>query len=171
MRRRRLVKRRNAHQPGNGEPVAVAARCQECIGLLWQHASLLRLGAGIDFGEEERTPPLLGDLLAERLGEARPIERMDRIEQAHRLLGLVRLQRTDEMQFDAGMPGEQRRPFRCSLLHAVLAEYTLTGRDYRFDCVRGERLGDGYQRSLTGSRPASRQARAIAARTVEIPSG
>ena len=51
MRRRGLVVRGNAHQAGNGEPVAVAARLQEGIGILRQHPGLLRLSAGIDFDE------------------------------------------------------------------------------------------------------------------------
>ena len=68
------------------EPIAVAAGGEKGIGLLRQHAGLLRLGAGIDLDEKQRMAALFGDLLGERLGKARPIDRMDGVEQRHRLL-------------------------------------------------------------------------------------
>ena len=72
------------------------------VGLLREHACLLRFGAGIDFDKEQRAAPLLGDLFAERFGEARAIHGMDGLEQLHGLLCLVRLQRADQVQFEAG---------------------------------------------------------------------
>src|SRR5208282_4993289 len=94
---------------------AVAAGSEEAVGVLRQHAGLLRLGPGIDLGEQDRAPSLLGDLLGQRLGKAWPIDRMDGVEQGHRLLGLVRLRWADEMQFEAAIvravTGDERRPF------------------------------------------------------------
>ena len=44
-----------------------------------------------------------------------------------------------------GMPRLQRRPFGLGLLHAVLAEHALAGRDHRLDRLGPERLGDRDQ--------------------------
>ena len=86
MRRRRFVGRRNAHQPVDRQPISVAAPRQKRIGILRQHAGLLRLGAGVDLDEQQRPAALLGDFLRQRLAQARPVDRMDGVEQRHRLL-------------------------------------------------------------------------------------
>src|SRR3546814_16080090 len=69
------------------------------------------------------------DLLRKRLHERRAVDRVDRVEERHRLLGLVRLQLADQVQHDAGRFGAQIRPFSGGLLHAILAEMALTRRD------------------------------------------
>ena len=164
--------RRNAHQARHRQAVAVAAGGEKSVGLLRQHAGLLRLGAGIDLDEQQRTAPLPGDLLGERLGEACPVDRVDRVEQRHRLLRLVRLQRADQVQFEAGMPGQQRRPFGLCLLHAVFAEHALAGGDDRLDRLGAERFRYRHQRHALPDRArASRQARTISSRTAASPTG
>src|ERR1035437_789054 len=70
MRARRFVERRNAQQPGNGQAVGRAALVEKRVGVLRQHAGLLRLGAGVDLDQQKRRAPLLGDLLAQRLSPA-----------------------------------------------------------------------------------------------------
>jgi hypothetical protein len=82
----------NAHQSGNVEPVAVAACGEEGVGVLRQHAGLLRLRAGIDLDKEQWLTVLAADLFGQRLGEACPIDRVNRIEQGYRFLGFIRLQ-------------------------------------------------------------------------------
>jgi hypothetical protein len=73
---------------------------------------------------------------------------MDGIEQRHRFLGLVGLQRADQVQRDPGMLGLKRRPFGLRLLHAVLAEYALAGGDHRLDGLGLMRLRHRNQRHL-----------------------
>ena len=73
-------------------------------------------------------------LLRQDLGEVGPVDGFDRVEQRHRFLDLVGLQRTDEVQAKVGEPGLERGIFRRGFLHAVLAEDALAG---------GERGGDG----------------------------
>ena len=147
MRRRRLVGRRNAHQPGDREPVGFAAGLEERIGLLRQHARLLRLGAGVDLDEQGRLPALPGDLLGQRLGEARrgrpngsrrtappppsPCSTAAARPGAARCPGWLRL---------------ERRPLGLRLLHAVLAEHALAGGDHRLDRLGAEGLRDRHQR-------------------------
>ena len=103
VRRRRFVERRDAHQAGDGEAVFVAAARDEGIGVLRQHARLLRLGAGVDLDEQEGAAALPLDLLRHRSADARPVDRMDGVEQADRLPRLVRLQRSDQVKLEAGM--------------------------------------------------------------------
>src|ERR1700722_17123364 len=150
MRRRRFIRGRGAHQARNRQPVAVAAGGEEAVGVLRQHAGLLRLSPVIDLGEQDRAPALLGDLLGQRLGEAWPIDRMDGVEQGHRLLGLVRLQWADEMQLEAAIArpvtGDERRPFGLGLLDAILAEHALPCGDHRLDRLGAEHLRDRDQR-------------------------
>ena len=54
MRSRCLVKRRNAHEAGDGQPIFIPTRRKERIGILRQHAGLLRFCAGIDFDEQQQ---------------------------------------------------------------------------------------------------------------------
>ena len=120
----RLVQGRQAHQAGDRKPIGGAAALQKAVGLLRQHARLLRLAAGIDLGEQQRGAALPGDLARQRLAQRGPVDRMDGLEQRHRLLGLVGLQRPDQMQLGARdtapsrpatspsppAPGSRRRP-------------------------------------------------------------
>ena len=56
MRRRRIVDRRNAHQPGNFQAIFVAAGRDEGVRLIRRHARLLRLLAGVELHEQFRRP-------------------------------------------------------------------------------------------------------------------
>ena len=82
---------------------------------------------------------------------------MDGLEQGHRLLGLVRLQRADQMQFEAAIAravtGDKRRPFGLGLLDAILAEHALAGGDHRLDRLGAEGFGDCDQRDRRGVAP------------------
>jgi diguanylate cyclase (GGDEF)-like protein len=144
--RRGLVQGRNAHQARNLKPIAVAAGGKKDISLLRGHTGFLALGPGIDLNEEQGTARLFGYLFGQGLGEARPIERMDGIEQGHRLSRLVRLQRTDEMQFEPRITGDQRRPFGFGLLHPVFAEHALPRGNDRLNRLGAERFRNRHQR-------------------------
>ena len=96
---------------------------------------------------------LIGPLQSNKAKEAvalfdaiHSVDRMDRVEQRDRFLRLVGLQRPDQVQRDPVMGGAQRRPFRLRLLHAVLAEHALAGRNHRLDRLRPEGLRDRDQR-------------------------
>ena len=91
---------------------------------------------------------------------------MDGVEQRDRLLGLVGLQRTDQMQRDPGMLARiSGGHLRLGLLHAVFAEHALAGGNHRFDRLGRKVFDTATSVTSAGSRPASRQARAISART------
>jgi hypothetical protein len=51
------------------------------------------------------------------------------------------------------MPLPDHRPFGGSVLHAILAEFALTGDDQRFDLVRRPAFGNGDQRDVAGLAP------------------
>src|SRR5262249_11803506 len=77
-----------------------------------------------------------------------------------------------QVQLDAGMPRHQVRPFRLGLLHAVLAEHALAGRNDGLDGLRAEGLGDGDQgdrRGIASCLPARRLD--LAADGSELPGG
>ena len=80
---------------------------------------------------------------------------MDRVEQAHRVLGLVRLELADQVEPDVRMTLAQGRPLGLRLLHPVLAEIALPGGDQLLDRFRRLGLGDGDQGHLVGP-PAGR---------------
>src|SRR3954451_21391780 len=63
MRRRRIVKRRNAHQAGNLQTILVAAAGDKAVSFHWSHAGLLWLLAGVDLNKELRPTILRSDLL------------------------------------------------------------------------------------------------------------
>src|SRR5690242_14181323 len=69
---------------------------------------------------------------------------MNGIEQLHGFFGLVRLQRADQMQFEARFEAlvmrNEQRPFCLGLLDAGLTEYALPRTDHRLDCRRRECL-------------------------------
>ena len=122
-----LVERRNAHQAGDVELQLLAAQAQEAAGLPGHDAGLLRLLAGVDLDEQLQALALLGHLLGDGLGDLGPVDGVDGVEQRDRLLGLVGLQRADQVQLDAGIALAQRRPLGLGLLHAVLAEDAMAG--------------------------------------------
>ena len=84
----------------------------KACGLARRDAGLLRLLAGVHLHEELRVRAAAFHLGRQRLGQLRPVERMDGVEQRHRVLRLVGLQRPDEMQLDGGDARAQRGQFR-----------------------------------------------------------
>ena len=105
--------------------------------------------------------------LASAAARLSPVERMDGIEKRDRLFRFVRLQRTDEMQLDAGVSlPHQRWPFCLCFLHAVLAEYALARRNDGLDCLRRRRSSKSPPASQKRDRAQPPQARAICSRTL-----
>src|SRR3546814_8153695 len=87
-------------------------------------AALLLLVADIDLDEQLRLPARLGARLRKRLHERRAVDRVDRVEERHRLLGLVRLQLADQVQHDAGRSEEHTSELQ-SLMHIPYAAFCL----------------------------------------------
>jgi hypothetical protein len=108
----------------------------------------LRFLADIDLDEARHPVAGLVHRLPERGDEARAVERVDAIEQRHRVRRLVRLQAADEVQLGVRPALAQRGPLAGRFLHAVLAEYALTGLEQRRDRLARVRLADRDQRDL-----------------------
>ena len=123
MRRRRLLEGRNAHQAGDRQTDKSSRhalmKASACSG-----STPAFCGSAPVFTCTNRSGCLSGflDFLRQRLADARPIDRMDRVEQRQRFLRLVGLQRPDQMQREIGMALADRRPFAFGFLHAVFAE-------------------------------------------------
>ena len=108
-----------------------------------------RLGlADIHLHKRFNLPSDLVESPGERGHQARPVERMDAIEQAHGVFRLVGLQLSDEMQCRIGKPFAQSGPLGLRLLHPVLAERALAGCEQRLDRLGGVRLADRDQRHV-----------------------
>ena len=88
---RLLVDRRDAHQAGDIQLQVIAAHRYKGSGLLWRNACLLRFLAGVDLNEELERLGLLCHFSSNGFGDLDPVDRVDCIEQLHRLLDLVRL--------------------------------------------------------------------------------
>lgn len=151
MRRRRLIRRRNAHETGDLEAVLASAVPDESRCFFRQDARLLRLGPGIDLDEEARAPALPDDLGGERPGDLRPVDGLDDVEQGDRVGGLVRLQGTEEMEFDVRELGLERRPFRGRLLDAVFSEDAMAGEERLADPLGRHGFRDGDDLDRRGS--------------------
>ncbi len=118
-------------------------------------AALLRLLADIDLDEARYPLPGLVERLGERLDQARPVERVDAVEQFDRVLRLVRLQAADEMERHVWIALSQRRPFGLRLLYPILAEHAVTGRKQRFDRFGRVSLADCDEGHLVGLAPGN----------------
>ena len=132
MRPRRLFDGRNTHQPLNPKPKPLRLAQKLCQPHR-RHPRLLRLLARIDLNKDRQVPPRLRLRLGQRTGKLWPVERLDHIKKPRRRLGLIRLQRPDQMQFEIRKNLSPRRPSRLRFLHTVLAKHTLTRRKRRLD--------------------------------------
>ena len=74
---------------------------------------------------------LLRHFIGNRLGNFRPVNGVDRVEQRDRVGGLVRLQRADQMQFQIGEFSAQLRPLSLRLLDAIFAKHALASKQAR----------------------------------------
>jgi hypothetical protein len=147
-----FVRRRQAHEAGDGKAVPLATGRDEARGVGRRNARFLRLLAGVDLDEHFRSPPLPCHLARQFGRDLVAVDCLDTVKQRHRLRRLVALQRADQVQFDARMAGADRRPFCPGFLYAVFAEDHLAGRDRRFDFRRAEGLG--YRNEADGARDA-----------------
>lgn len=89
MRRGRLFRRRNDHQPVDGETKFGSAAGKKRISFLGRDASLLRLGAGIDLHQKARRTPQFGDRVSNGARDFRAIDSFDNVKKRDRLARLV----------------------------------------------------------------------------------
>ena len=122
----RVLDRGDAHHPHKRQAQRTHLR-DEPIGVFRQNTGLLRLGPGVDLHEKIGAASTLISQTGQCLGQLGPVERVDHIEHLDRLAGLVGLQRPDQMQLDAGKARLEIGPTARCLLHAILAENTLSG--------------------------------------------
>ena len=105
MRRRRFVDRRNAHQAGDRRARRSSRQARRNASASSGSTPAFCGSAPVLISTNSSgLPALPGDLLGQRLAQARPVDGVDGVEQRHRLLRLVGLQRPDQVQLDAGMP-------------------------------------------------------------------
>src|SRR5258706_62382 len=88
-----------------------------------------------------------------------PLMPIDSERSCSRLASLVRLQRADQVQLDAGEFLAQRRPFLGGLLHPVFPEGPVPGFQDRPDGLGLEGLADGNQGDRAGSPAGGRLGR------------
>ena len=82
--------------------------------------------AGEEYRRRPKSPKRIGTLFGEidlrrylyeavepgeRLGDLLAVHRLDHVEKENRVMRLIGLQGANEMQFETGVPGFQRRPF------------------------------------------------------------
>ena len=144
MRPRIFIRRRDAHQPLDGEAVFLAAALDKGDGFLRRNAGFLFFKSGIHLHVELWGLVLLFDLDGQGGCDLFTVDGFDDIEEGDGIGGLVGLQRADEMQFDAGIIVAQSRPFGLCFLHAVFTEDALACVEDRADFLRieGFRYGD-----------------------------
>ena len=116
-------------------------------------AALLRFLADIDLHEARHAAILLVHRPGQGLYQARPVERMNGVEQRDGILRLVRLQLADQVQLHRRMRFAQAGPFALRFLHAVFAEMPLAFAQQRLDRVRRMHLAHRDQRHVFGLAP------------------
>ena len=138
------AQRRNRHQPGQRQRRG-ADGIHELADLIDRTAALLRLLADIDLDIDRRGAIGLAGFPGQGVEQRAAIERMDGLEQLHRVRGLVRLKLADLVEPDVGIKGADCRPFGERLLHAIFAEVALPGLDQRRDLGSRTALADRDQ--------------------------
>ena len=131
MRGGRLVDRWDAHEAIDREAVDLAAAGDESVDILRQNAGFLRFCTGIDLDEETERTALFRHFGGDSYRDLVAVDRMDRVEKRNRISDFVRLERTDQVQFEIGESGAEFRPLALGLLDPVLAEDPLPGANQR----------------------------------------
>lgn len=146
-RRRFDAERRDAHQAGERD-IGGTGLLQQGWQVRDRDAAFLIFSADVDLDEAGHLPAGLVHRPGEGRDEAGPVQRMDRVEQLHCLVGLVRLQPADEMEVHIGIALAQRGPFGLGFLDAVFAEDAAAGLDQRGYGFGGMGLADGDESDL-----------------------
>jgi len=149
MRRGGLIGRRDTHQPLDRKLQRPACR-DKPVRLRRHHSGLLRLFARVDLDETAARRARTVKLPRQMLCQFLPVEGLDHIEQRDRIAHLVGLQRPHQVKLKIVQSFPSFGPVSLGLLHAVLAEHALTGRQCGIDAFIGLGLADGHQRDISG---------------------
>lgn len=149
MRRGGLIGRRDTHQPLDRKLQRPAGR-DKSVGLARQHPGLLGLFARVDLNEAAARRARAVEFAGQMLGQFLPVEGLNHIEQRDGIAHLVGLQRPHKVKFEIIESFPPCRPMGLGLLHAVLAEHPLAGRQRGSDAFIGLGLADGHQRDVAG---------------------
>jgi thiamine-phosphate pyrophosphorylase len=141
--------RRDRHQSGERERRS-ANRIHQFAHLADRAAALLFFLADVHLNVDSWTSRLPLRLFSEWAEKRRTIERVDRVEQPHRLRRLVRLETPDPVHSNTRIPLSQGRPFGERLLDTTFAKVALTGRDQFLDLLNRATLADGNQLDARG---------------------
>lgn len=164
MQGRLFIRRRYAHQALYIERPFLAATPQELVGVAGRDARLLRFLACVHLNEQARQPLSGASCFDEGFRQPGPIERVKDIEEFERLVQLVGLQGTDQMEFQIGKSLPQGWPFPRCFLDTVFAKDTLPFGQQGKNIVLVESLGDGDKnhvfRSTAGLNGCGRNTRA-----------
>lgn len=125
MRSRRLIHRRNAHQPDRFQPMSLTYPGEKIIHIGRCDPGFLFLLSGVDLDEQFRRPAQPVHGLAQFAGEFLPVQNLDHIEQGDSVFSLVGLKRTDQPELKVRMVLAARNPVFLSFLDAIFAENTL----------------------------------------------
>ena len=128
MRRRLLVNRRHAHQPDDRQAESVAAfddKRSASAGMIPAFCGSSPVLTSIKQGGRR---PLRSISLASDVRQPRPVDALDHVEERDRVRDLVGLQWSDQVQGEIGKFLAQLRVFCLRLLHTVLAEDAMAGR-------------------------------------------
>ncbi len=146
MRSRRLIHRRNAHQPDRSQPMSLPDPGEKIIHIGRCDPGFLPLLSGVDLDEQFRPPAQLVHGLAQFAGEFLPVQNLDHIEQGHSVFSLVGLKRTDQPELKVGMVLAARNPVFLSFLDAIFAENALAAAQGLVNALIRLTLADGGQR-------------------------
>jgi bifunctional lysine-specific demethylase and histidyl-hydroxylase MINA len=149
MRRGGFISRRDTHQPLDRQLKCATCR-DKVIGFARYDPGLLRLLARVDLNETAARRARAIKLTRQMRRQFGPVEGLDHIEQRNGVLDLVGLQRPDQMELQVVIRRATRGPMGLGLLHAVLTENALAGRQRGSDAFIGLCLADSHQRDITG---------------------
>src|SRR5688500_66608 len=140
-----LTDGRDRHQTQERERIDSLDRGSHAAHLCGIDTRLLRFPPDVDLDQHVLTFAGRSGRPAHSLGELAGVDRMNRVEQTHGVLRLVRLQMTDQMP-----PSCARNSWLlvARFLHAVFADIRGTGGDRRIDRHRGKRLRHRHERDL-----------------------
>jgi hypothetical protein len=128
MRGRLLIERRHAHQTDDRQTEPLPAIDDELIGIGGHDARLLGFFPGIYLDEARRPTAAALHFPHERLRETQPVDAFDHVEELDGVAHFVGLKGADQVQREVRKFLAQLRIFRFGLLHPILAEDAMSGR-------------------------------------------
>lgn len=146
MRSRRLIHRRNTHQPDRLQPISLPDPGEKIIHIGRCDPGLLVLRSGVDLDEQFRRPAQPVHGLAQFAGEFLAVQNLNHIEQGDSIFSLVGLKRTNQPELNVRMVLAARNPVFLSFLDTIFAENALAAAQGLVNALIRLTLADGGQR-------------------------